>query len=32
MRCEDCLPLVEEYFDREVTGQTAASVRAHLSA
>lgn len=31
MRCEDCLPLIEEYFDGEVTGQTAASVRAHLS-
>src|ERR1044072_1413879 len=32
MRCEDCLPLIEEYFDGEVTGQTAATVRAHLSA
>lgn len=32
MRCEDCLPLIEEYFDGEVTGQTAASVRTHLSA
>jgi hypothetical protein len=32
MRCEDCLPLIEEYFDGEVTTQTGASVRAHLSA
>ncbi|MFL6255784.1 MAG: zf-HC2 domain-containing protein [Pyrinomonadaceae bacterium] len=32
MRCEDCLPLIEEYFDGEVTGQTATSVRAHLAA
>lgn len=32
MRCEDCLPLIEEYFDREVTGQTAGQMRAHLSA
>src|SRR5215212_4982128 len=32
MRCEDCLPLIEEYFDGEVTGQTGASVSAHLSA
>lgn len=31
MRCEDCSPLIEEYFDGEVTGQTAALVRAHLS-
>jgi hypothetical protein len=31
MRCEDCLPLIEEYFDGEVKGQAAASVRAHLS-
>lgn len=31
MRCEDCLPLIEEYFDGEVTGQTAAAVRAHLA-
>lgn len=32
MRCEDCLPLIEEYFDGEVTGQTAAAVSTHLSA
>ena len=32
MRCEDCLPLIEEYFDGEVTTRTGASVRAHLSA
>jgi putative zinc finger protein len=31
MRCEDCLPLIEEYFDGEVTGQTATAVSAHLS-
>lgn len=31
MRCEDCLPLIEEYFDGEVTDQTAASVSAHLT-
>ncbi|MET0650693.1 MAG: zf-HC2 domain-containing protein [Pyrinomonadaceae bacterium] len=31
MRCEDCLPLIEEFFDGEVTTQTGASVRAHLS-
>lgn len=32
MRCEDCLPLVEEYFDGEVTGQTREQMAAHLSA
>ena len=32
MRCEDCLPLIEEYFDGEVTGQTSKAVSAHLSA
>src|SRR5829696_5629144 len=32
MRCEDCLPLIEEYFDGEVEGGTAAHVRAHLAA
>jgi hypothetical protein len=32
MRCEDCLPLIEEYYDGEVTSQTAEQVRAHLSA
>src|SRR5919107_3188826 len=32
MRCEDCLPLIEEYFDGEVTGQTGEQVGAHLSA
>jgi hypothetical protein len=32
MRCEDCLPLIEEYFDGEVTGQTSEAVGAHLSA
>src|SRR5215218_6671909 len=31
MRCEDCLPLIEEYFDGEVTGQTAKAVSVHLS-
>lgn len=32
MRCEDCLPLIDEYFDGEVTGQTAEAVGAHLAA
>lgn len=32
MRCEDCLPLIEEYFDGEVTGQTGERMRAHLAA
>src|SRR5215213_902326 len=31
MRCEDCLPLVEEYFDGEVEETTAARMGAHLS-
>ncbi|HEX7314952.1 MAG TPA: zf-HC2 domain-containing protein [Pyrinomonadaceae bacterium] len=31
MRCDDCLPLIEEYFDGEVTGQTAEQMSAHLS-
>ncbi len=32
MRCEDCLPLIEEYFDGEVTGQTGERMGAHLAA
>src|SRR5215213_8247492 len=32
MRCEDCLPLIEEYFDGEAAGQTAGAVSAHLAA
>src|SRR5215210_6914287 len=32
MRCEECLPLVEEYFDGEVEETTAARMGAHLSA
>jgi len=32
MRCEDCLPLVEEYFDGEADAATAARMDAHLSA
>lgn len=32
MRCEDCLSLIEEYFDGEVTGQTGELLGAHLSA
>ncbi|HEX8355148.1 MAG TPA: zf-HC2 domain-containing protein, partial [Pyrinomonadaceae bacterium] len=32
MRCEDCLPLIEEYFDAEVDETAAARVDAHLSA
>src|SRR5919199_81763 len=31
MRCEDCLPLIEEYFDGEVEGQTGEQIGAHLS-
>ena len=31
MRCEDCLPLIEEYFDGEVTGQTGEQIGAHLA-
>jgi hypothetical protein len=31
MRCVDCLPLIEEYFDGETDARTAASVGAHLS-
>jgi hypothetical protein len=32
MRCEDCLPLIEEYFDGEVEGPAAATMGAHLAA
>src|SRR4051812_47448389 len=32
MRCVDCLPLIEEYFDGEVEERTAAQMSAHLSA
>jgi hypothetical protein len=32
MRCEDCLPLIEEYFDGEVEETAAARMGAHLSA
>jgi hypothetical protein len=31
MRCEDCLPLLEEYFDGEVTGQAGEQLGAHLA-
>lgn len=31
MRCEDCLPLVEEYFDGEVEGQSGELMGAHLA-
>ncbi|HVF41478.1 MAG TPA: zf-HC2 domain-containing protein [Pyrinomonadaceae bacterium] len=31
MRCVDCLPLVEEYFDGEVEERTAEQIGAHLS-
>lgn len=31
MRCVDCLPLIEEYFDGEVEGRLAAEMGAHLS-
>src|SRR2546423_693774 len=32
MRCEDCIPLIEEYFDGEVDEQTGKRMSAHLSA
>src|SRR5215210_2674791 len=32
MRCEDCLPLIEEYFDGEVEEAAAARMGAHLAA
>jgi hypothetical protein len=32
MRCVDCLPLIEDYFDGEVEERTAAQMSAHLSA
>ena len=32
MRCDDCLPLIEEYFDGEVEETTAARMGAHLAA
>src|ERR1051325_11311091 len=32
MRCSECLPLIEEYFDGEVEGRTAELMRAHLAA
>lgn len=31
MRCEDCLPLIEEYFDGEVEGRTAEQMGLHLA-
>jgi hypothetical protein len=31
MRCEDCLPLIEEYFDGEAQERVAAQMRLHLS-
>ncbi|HEV7891700.1 MAG TPA: anti-sigma factor [Pyrinomonadaceae bacterium] len=31
MRCVDCLPLIEEYFDGEVEERTAEQMAAHLS-
>ncbi|HYY98935.1 MAG TPA: zf-HC2 domain-containing protein [Pyrinomonadaceae bacterium] len=31
MRCVDCLPLIEEYFDGEVEGAAAEQMSAHLS-
>jgi len=32
MRCEDCIPLIEEYFDGEVDAQTNKRMSAHISA
>ncbi|HEX8845038.1 MAG TPA: zf-HC2 domain-containing protein [Pyrinomonadaceae bacterium] len=31
MKCEECLPLIEEYFDGELEGRTAESLAAHLA-
>jgi len=31
MRCEDCLPLIEEYFDKETDARTSEQMSAHLS-
>ena len=31
MRCEDCLPLIEEYFDKELDARTSEQMGAHLS-
>src|SRR5437588_12570517 len=31
MRCEDCLPLIEEYFDKELDARTGEQMSAHLS-
>ena len=30
MRCEDCLPLIEEYFDKETDARTAEQMGAHV--
>lgn len=32
LRCEDCIPLIEEYFDGEVDEQTTGRMSAHISA
>ena len=32
LRCEDCIPLIEEYFDGEVEAQTSEAMSAHISA
>lgn len=32
MKCEECLPLLEEYVDRELEGRTAERLAAHLAA
>jgi hypothetical protein len=31
MRCEDCIPLIEEYFDGEIEGRTGELLSAHLA-
>jgi hypothetical protein len=31
MRCEECLPLIEEYFDGEIEGRTGELLSAHLA-
>ena len=32
MKCEECLPLVEDYFDGELDAETAGEMARHLSA
>ena len=32
MRCVECLPLIEEFFDRETDERTSQQIGAHLAA